>query len=145
MPLNTRIITIFRLRHPDTREPSHISPTYQPFESMMKTSFPGRVFSTFMAGTATKSAQVYVDRVSSYSNYPQDTGTHYLWRLGASNFCQVLCCEIWQVAKKTEGFYCIAGGFLHLVSLNFPKFWEGFPEEHLYRLEPPQGFTVNFS
>ena len=38
-----------------------------------------------MAGTATKSAEVYVDRVSSDSNYPQDTGTHHLWRLGASN------------------------------------------------------------
>ena len=27
-------------------------------------------------------AQVYVDRISSHSNYPQDTGTHHLWRPG---------------------------------------------------------------
>ena len=65
------------------------------------------MFPPFLGGFSPPSwrAQVYVDRVSSYSNYPQDTGTHYLWRLRASNFCQVTFWWIfvqkkWQVAKN---------------------------------------------
>ena len=143
MPLNARIITIFRLRHPDTREPSHIS--YLPaiwVDDENLISWEG--FLHLHGGLRFMLTEFLPIQIILKTLAPIIFGGWalvFLPRLfGEIMYVQ----KKWQVAQNWRFLLNIAGGFLHLVSSDFPKILGRFSRRTFFQVETIPRDLVNF-